>query len=292
MSFESKYPLAVLATRKKGIENITSQPGGSVWVDDTTNVNRIFDSRLTYTKGSHLLYMLRWILGDSVFVKGIKQYFNDTAIAFGFARTSDFKRNLEMASGRDLTEFFNDWFYGQGYPSYDVKWTPIGSDYVKIKMTQVTSHPSVSFFPLPVALEFKNLTQHKTIIVNNIQNGETFFDNIGFVADTVIIDPDYWLISHNNSSEKTGDNVIGKNVVQIFPNPFKNNFSIYLHNFNSPKADIHFYVAKGSLLLSRSIAINGSLYTQVNSKSFPKGIYIFKIVTGDGFQFEQRILKQ
>jgi hypothetical protein len=44
---------------KNYVENdlayVVSQPGGSVWVDDTTNVNRIFDSRLTYNKGAFLV---------------------------------------------------------------------------------------------------------------------------------------------------------------------------------------------------------------------------------------------
>ncbi|MEO6136701.1 MAG: M1 family metallopeptidase, partial [Ginsengibacter sp.] len=67
MDNEKKYPQTAINTRKKEIENITALPGGSVWVDDTSNVNRIFDGRLSYRKGSHVLYMLRWKLGDSVF---------------------------------------------------------------------------------------------------------------------------------------------------------------------------------------------------------------------------------
>jgi aminopeptidase N len=292
MSFESKYPLSVTATRKKEIDNITSLPGGSVWVSDTTNVARIFDSRLTYTKGSHLLYMLGWILGDTVFIKGMRNYFNDSTIAFGFAKTDDFKRNMEAASGVDLTQFFKDWFYGEGYPSYNVKWMQIGNDYVKINMNQATSHPSVNFFALPVALEFKNATQKKTIVVNNTFNGEVFFRNIGFIADTVIIDPDYWLITRNNTSKKVNDNITQENVVDVFPNPFQNGFNIYLHNFSSTKAYLKIYDTKGSLLLTKNLSINGSLYTEINSQVFPKGIYVLKIQSGDGFTFTKKILKQ
>jgi aminopeptidase N len=292
MDFEVRFPLSAVDTRKKEIANITSLPGGSVWVDDTTDVNRIFDGRLTYTKGSHLLYMLRWKLSDSIFIKGMRRYFNDSAIAFGFAGTNDFKRNMEAASGVDLTEFFNDWFYGQGYPSYNVQWTQIGNDYVKINMNQATSHPSVSFFPLPVALQFKNATQQKTIVVNNTYNGEVFFNNIGFVADTVIIDPDYWLITNNNVSQKVSDDITGENIVQVFPNPFLNNFSLYLHNFNSQKAYLKIYDAKGNLVLEQNIVVNSSLYTTINTQSFPKGIYIIKLQTDNGFKFTKKILKQ
>ena len=292
MDFEVRNPQSVTATRKKEIDNITSLPGGSVWVDDTTNVNRIFDGRLSYTKGSHLLYMLRWKLGDSIFIRGMRRYFNDSTIAFGFAKTDDFKRNMEDASGVDLTEFFNDWFYGQGYPSYAVQWTQIGNDYVKIKMDQTTSHSSVSFFPLPVALQFKNATQHKTIVVDNTFNDQIFFSDIGFVADTVLIDPDYWLITKNNLSRKVDDNITSENIVQVFPNPFVNSFNIYLHNFKDTKAYLKIYDAKGSLLYNENLSVNGSLYRQINSQSFPKGLYVVKIQTGDGFKFVKKILKQ
>jgi len=292
MDFEVRFPQAVLDTRKSEIENITSLPGGSVWVDDTSNVNRIFDGRLTYTKGSHLLYMLRWELGDSIFIKGMRRYFNDSTIAFGFAKTDDFIRNMEAASGVDLKEFFDDWFYGQGYPSYKVQWTQIGNDYVKINMSQTTSHPSVTFFPLPVALEFKNATQQKTIVVNNTFNKQVFFSNIGFIADTVIIDPEYWLITNNNISEKINDDITGKNIVQVFPNPFLNNFNLYLHNFAAQKAYVQIYDAKGSLLFNENILLNGSLYTTINTQSFSKGIYIIKLQTDDGFRYVKKILKQ
>jgi aminopeptidase N len=63
-------------------------------VDDTTNVDRIFDSRLSYTKGSHLLYMLRWILGDNAFFTALRNYQTDPAIMYGFATTADLKTKL------------------------------------------------------------------------------------------------------------------------------------------------------------------------------------------------------
>ncbi|HWH63061.1 MAG TPA: M1 family aminopeptidase, partial [Ginsengibacter sp.] len=292
MSFEAKYPLSVMVTRKSEIANITSQPGGSVWVDDTTDVNRIFNSRLSYTKGSHLLYMLRWKLGDSVFIKGLRSYLNDSSIAFGFARTADLKRNLEAVSGIDLTEFFEDWFYGQGYPSYNVKWTQIDNNYVKINMSQITSHPSVSFFPLPVALQFKNATQQKTVVVNNIYNGQIFFDDIGFVADTVIIDPDYWLITKNNTSQKISDNITSENFVQVFPNPFTNSFGVYLHNFYDSKVYFKIYDADGRLMYKQSFQVNGALYQEINTQSFAKGVYLFSIQTNKEFKFVKKILKQ
>jgi aminopeptidase N len=292
MYMENKYPLTVNNTRKAEIDKITSFTDGSVFVKDTSNVSRIFNSRLSYTKGSHLLYMLRWILGDSVFFQGARNYLNDSSVSYGFARTKDLQRNLEKVSGVDLNYFFKDWFYGQGYPSYNVKWTQIGNDYVKIKMNQTTSDASVSFFALPVALKFINASQQKVVIVNNTFNGETFFENIGFIADSVIIDPDYWLITKNNTSEKVNDNVNGSNIIQVFPNPVINDFYLYLRNFSPTKIHIKIFDAGGRLMVKKDLPIGNSLFYELNLQTFARGIYFIKIQTDNGVKFVKKILKQ
>ena len=288
---ENKYPANTLNARKGVVNNITSAPGGSVWVDDTTNVGRIFSGRLSYNKGSYLLYMLRWKLGDAVFLNAIKQYQKDPKLAYGFAKTDDLKRNLEQVSGQNLTEFFKDWFKGQGYPSYNVQWTQIGKDYVKIKMNQTTSHSSVDFFELPVALKFKNATEEKTIVVDNKTNGETFTRNIGFIADTVLIDPEYWLVTKNNISAKVPDAAPGQNIIQVFPNPIADRFTIYMHKMTAATAYINLYNAAGQLVYTRNIPLlNGSEYVEVPSQTLAKGMYFLRINAGD-FKFEKKLLK-
>jgi len=289
---ENKYPATKIANRKSEIDYITSKPGGSVWVDDTTNVGRIFDSRLSYNKGSHLLYMLRWKLGDSAFFRALRSYQKDPKVIYNFARTADLKRHLEEESKQDLTDFFNSWYKGQGYPSYHVEWTQLGSSYVKIKMSQTTSDPSVSFFALPVALKFKNATTEKTIVLDNKTNGEIFIKNIGFVADTVLIDPDYWLICRNNTAAKVPDVVSGRNLVQVFPNPIQKQFYIFLRNFTAASVNITLHNAIGQLVYSTNAAlVSGAEYLEIPSQNLAAGIYELQIKTSDGFKYVKKLLK-
>ena len=290
--FEKFFPQYTIPNRKDNVDYITAQPGGSVKVDDTTNVNRIFDSRLTYGKGSHLLNMLRFRLTDSVFFRALRNYQKDPALMYGFATTADLKKHLELESKQDLTEFFNDWYSGQGYPSYKVEFTPVGSRYVKIKMNQTTSHSSVNFFEGPVALKFKNATQQKTIVVDHKTNGEIFMKQLDFVADSVFIDPEYWLLSRNNTGVKIADNTGAPNVVQIFPNPIQNQFYIYLRNFTSPNAAINLFNAAGQLVYhKRIILVNGSEYIEIPSRHLPAGEYNLQIKTDDNFTYVKKLLK-
>lgn len=287
---EKRYPADAAAYRKSEIDDITSQPGGSVKVDDTTSVNRIFDGRLTYNKGSHLLHMLRLKLTDSVFIKAVRNYLNDPKLKYGFARTADLKRHLEQASGTDLTEFFNDWYNGQGYPTYNVEWTPIGSSRVRIKINQTTSHPSVNFFELPVPIKLKNATQQKTILLDNTKNGQEFLENIGFVPDSIFVDPEYWLISKDNTVKKVADNSAA-NSIAVFPNPIQSQFSIWLRNFSAATADIGLYNAAGQLVLAQKVnLVNGSEYVEIQSSRFPKGMYTLRILAGT-FKYTKKLIK-
>ena len=177
---------------------ITSSPGGSVRVNDTTLVSRIFDGRLSYSKGAYLLHMLRWKLGDSLFFKSIRQYVNDPVVAYNFALTEDLQRNLEQVSGKNLSSFFQKWFHGEGYPSYSVQWAQDSLNTAHITINQSTSHPSVSFYDMPVPIQFKNASRDTILVFEHVQNAESFLADVGFRADSVVFDPYYWILSRNN----------------------------------------------------------------------------------------------
>ncbi len=288
MHMENKYPANIYINRKNLMNNITSASNGSVRVNDTTNVNRIFNGRLSYNKGSYLLYMLRFILSDAVFFKALNNYLKDPALAYGFARTEDLKKHLEQESGKDLTKFFNQWYKGEGYPTYNVQWSQLGKSNVKIKINQITSDPSVAFFEMPVALKFKNASQEKTVIVNNTFSGQEFLQQIGFVADTVLVDPEYWIISKNNSTEKKVLTNTGHGIAEIYPNPVANPLNIFLHDFNASAAAIQIVNAQGQLMMKKVITLlNGTEFLQIPTQQWARGLYIVQVQAGT-----KKIVKQ
>jgi len=288
MYMENTYPANIYNNRRLVINNITSSPGGSVKVIDTANVNRIFDGRLSYNKGSYLIYMLRFVLGDAVFFKAINNYLKDPLLAYGFARTADLKKHLEKESGKDLTTFFNQWYEGQGFPSYNVQWSPLGSSHVKILMNQTTSHSSVPFFEMPVALKFKNASQEKTVIVNNTSNAQLFIQQLGFVPDTVLVDPEYWIISRNNSTQKTTLVNSGEGMADIYPNPVANPLNIFFHDFNASSAAINIFNTEGKLMFKKVVPlVNGAELLQIPTQQWARGVYVIHIHAGN-----KKIVKQ
>jgi len=283
--FEKSNPANHINRLRSLNSSITNSPDGSVWVDDTTTVGRIFSSRLSYNKGAYVLHMLRWVLGDTLFFRGIRQYINDPKLAYGFARTDDLKRNLEQVSGKDLTEFFNDWYYKQGHPSYTVKWNQDNNNKAIISVSQSTSHPSANYFEMPLALKFKSGSQEKTIVVNNTKNNEFFSGEIGFKADTVIIDPDYWILSRNNVSAKDISLVIPAAgfEIKVFPVPTSlNTVTLSIKNPVSNKMSLRLFNTSGQLVWQQNVDTSGpSELIQINISKLSAGVYLLHINAGD-----------
>lgn len=268
------------------IFSVTSSSGGSVWVDDTTSVNRIFNGRLSYDKGGMVLHMLRWKLGDAAFFQGVRNYLADPKLAYGYAKTEDLQRHLEAVSGQNLTEFFKDWFYGQGYPSYRIEL--IRDDVITsatICISQTTSHPSVDFFEMPVPIRFKNINgADTTFIFNNTINNQCFSIIIpnNFAYTDIEFDPDYWLVSANNKVViTTGTKDIQQlaNQIQIYPNPAHSELTIDLKNISAKVLQAALFDAKGSLV--KTLSFTNHLET-IDISNISSGIYILKIQTDQG----------
>ncbi|MFZ9660693.1 MAG: M1 family aminopeptidase [Chitinophagaceae bacterium] len=237
----------LLAFYKYYVEDITSLPDGSVKVTDTTSIENIFSGRLSYNKAAWLLKMLRWKLGADTFYEGVRNYLNDPLLAYSFARTSDLKMHLENASGKDLDEFFKDWFEGEGYPSYNLKWTAYGNK-IKLILDQSTSHNSVSFFEMPVPIKFKNAQRDTIVVIDHQMNGQQEILNIGFEADSAFIDPNYELISKNNTTQKLSENT-AVNSILIFPNPVQGaDMNVLLRNLKPGNFKFSIYNAAGQKL--------------------------------------------
>lgn len=292
---EKFNPGQVKSNVSNELSYIVSSPGGSVWVDDTTDVNRIFNGRLSYDKGSFLLRMLRWTVGDSAFFEGLKNYHKDPKIIYGFAHTDDLKRNLENASGLKLNYFFNQWFYGQGYPSFTVKWKQDASNKVTLTISQTTSHPSVSFFKVPLQLAFKNGTNEKKFVIQHHINNQQVILQLGFAADTVLIDPDEQLLSKNNKSiheiNATDLNYVATGIT-VYPNPVKDKLYVSLQNLQAKKSQVALYNDAGKKVWEQTINITGKEQSfSIPFAALQHGIYMLHITTSDGKIFERKIIK-
>lgn len=253
------------------IYNVTLSSGGSVWVDDTTSVGRIFDGRLTYDKGSLLVHMLRWVLGDEAFYQGLRDYLDDPELAYGFARTEDLQLRLENASGLDLSDFIEDWFYGQGYPSYQV-FAGVSGNSASLRIEQTTSHNSVDFFEMPIPLLFIGDGVDTLIRLDHSFSGEKFNVEVDFDIENIRFDPDFRLLSKNNTVEiSSALDEVQKYKLKVFPNPAGGQLNV---ESRQGMEGAILYDGAGNIVREEAIA---STKYEFNTAGLPQGIYLLQV---------------
>ena len=263
---------------------ITSLPNGSVYATDTTTVANIFDYRLSYWKGAYLLHMLRWKLGDNNFFNGIRNYLNDPQLAYSFARTSMLQNHLEKVSGQSLIDFFDQWFYGEGYPSYHVFWNQVYNDQknrVEVSFQQTTSDPSVSFFEMPLPILFKGFEKDTTIIFDPEKPLQTFYVNLDFFVNQIFFDSDLHVLSANNKVTYLNEDIV------VYPNPANEFLYVKTKDFKS-ECRVELYDPLGRMIVDFSTMEN---FFSIPITTLSSGIYILKITLPNKV-FKQKIIKE
>jgi len=266
------------AWRSDKISNITSSTSGSVYIpdQDTTDVGRIFSSRLSYNKPSMVLHMLRKKLGDATFYQGMQDYLSDPNYAYGYAKTPDFMAKMEGASGEDLTEFFDDWIYNEGYPRYTISWNQNSGNQVSITINQTQSHGSVSYFEAPVPLRFYGTNSEELdVVLDNSANGENFLVDVTFTVAQVVFDPEKHLISRDNNVILGIEDAMLDSEFLLFPNPTVSEFQI--------QKPVDLTISKIVIIdvLGREVLIP-ELRDVINVESLSSGIHFVKFETNKG----------
>lgn len=256
---------------------ITGSPGGSVYVADGNlgNTGTIFSGRLTYSKGGYVVRMLKWILGDEAFYSAIKDYHARPELAYGYAKTADLKNSLLQSTGKDFTEFFNDWIYGQGYPTYQIRWNQTSDDMLRIRVSQTQSHSSVSFFEMPLPIKVNGTGgQVAYLKLDHTTNNQNFANLINFPVSSIQFNYENQMIQRNSTVTKDTSILAvddsSKDAVKIYPNPVKNQLSV---SGISKDQNFEIFSIDGKLIKKGSISSG----KPVDVTSLSKGVYIFKI---------------
>jgi hypothetical protein len=120
---------------------------------------------IVYNKAALALFMLQDMLGEDVFLTGLRSFFEENK--YGPARTASFVSAMEAASGKDLKDFFRGWFASHELPDVKVTWTEAtvpGGARLTVRVTQVKSR---FVFPLWIEWMREGLNEREMVIVEN-----------------------------------------------------------------------------------------------------------------------------
>ena len=257
------------------INNITSSNGGTVYVPESGLESfRIFDSRLSYDKGSYLLVMLKWMVGEDAFYQAIRNYSNQ--YAYNYATGMDFKSSFEASTGKDFTEFFNDWYFGEGYPIYNIKWKQNSDQSISFKVSQTRSTTSApAFFEMLLPIKVTGTSgQTAELVLNNTTNDQFFTLPLSFEASSVSFNYENQILTKNptitNDTTFLTTSDYKEIPLKMYPNPTQSEIRF---SGVTKKQNFEIYSLDGKLMLKGVYEPGAS----INISKFKTGDYIIKI---------------
>jgi aminopeptidase N len=246
----------------------------SVFIQDTTDVQRMFNEN-TYYKGAALLHMLRWIVGDSLFFTALKNYSTDPILSYSMATTDLVKSHFENVIGENLDEFFSDWCYGKGYPTYQFLWN-FKDDQFHLKASQTTSNAEVPFFEMPIPIHVYGEGQDSLLKLDHTFSGQLFSIPLPFEVDSIAFNSELHLLTGNATNQKDillTNLELQKDQFSIQPNPASSHFVIN-HSCGSCDKKISCTNEIGELIYEFS---SSSTRDMVEITSWSTGTYVIKI---------------
>ena len=231
--------------------------------------NRIFDGRLSYDKGAAIIHNLRFEVGnDSIFFqifKTVQIRFKDSTIT-----GLDFKAVAEELSGKNFTDFFNQWYFGEGFPTLDVVYSQ-QNDTLVMNVNQSTSAAITPLFKMNMEYKVKFLTGDTIIKLFHQANTETFKIPMHKLVKGLEIDPNNWVVNGNGSVKLIADTQAVSFVV--FPNPCSDYLQFYLRNNGNYEFSV--FDVTGKNIMS-DIIFNTEMI-KLNIQNLEKGIYFLQI---------------
>ncbi len=257
------------------MDYITSSAGGSVYVADSQlgNTDAVFSGRLSYSKAGYVVRMMKWILGEEVFYQALKDFHNRPQLAYSYAGTEDLENSVLQTSGVDLSGFFQDWIYGQGYPSFQIKWNQPTAQQLVIKVNQTQSHSSVNYFELPLPVRIKGTNgEVLNLKLENSVNGQSFTVPVNFTVSTVTFNDEKHLVTRNSTVTKDGTLLSATDPtaekMAVFPNPVRD--LLYIKGLKNTE-QFEIYSIDGKQIL------DGKTSNMINVRSLPAGFYLLKV---------------
>jgi len=235
-------------------------------------VSRIFDARLTYNKGSTFIHTIRFELNnDSLFFAVLKAY--QQQFGYSTANTLDFKTVLEQVTGRSFTQVFDQWFYGEGFPVFTVRWNKY-QDTLFIASVQTTSTTTTPLFITPIEFLVKRAEGDTLIRVMQNQPAYTFKIPMPGTITGLEIDPNDWILNQGTAQKDvtlTGlSDDLTQRTIALYPNPVHD--QLYL-TLPETRATVSILDVSG-----RKISEQTMTQSQLDVQHLPQGIYFVQVV--------------
>ena len=197
---KDEYTKGILKAKKTVYDLSAKMPAFSI-VSDRTAEKEVVTSGITYQKGAWVLHMLRNLIGEAAFKKGIQNYY---ATYFNANTSTDaFIVEMEKASSKDLKLFFKQWLYQPINPAINASWNyDVTTQKLKIHLNQTQGDQFL--FTVPVEMGYYKKGDTKpTLLTLNLKNKEQDFTfSVKNSIDKLELDPRNVLLNNGQLTKQ------------------------------------------------------------------------------------------
>ena len=176
--------------RESVIRYYDRNPKSAIVTPATEKLDNILSTN-SYQKGGWFLHMLRRLVGDEVFWKGISTFY--MRHRNGNALTEDFQRVIEEVSGKPLRAFFRQWVYTPGQPVIKGSWT-YAAGVLTVELHQAQATDTVYATAIDIGIVTDRGAAPKVEVVQLVQRDQTFTISLDKEPLDVVLDPNTWLL--------------------------------------------------------------------------------------------------
>ena len=200
------------------------------WSVVTPGINTLYNFAITYVKGSCVLHMLRYVVGDSLFFEILHSYASDPIYKYDIVNTSILNDKVNSVTGEDYDWFFDQWVYSPNHPVYQNTYSFSGSNMDwDVALTINQTQQNTVFFKMPVEIKIKffDLTD-TTFTVMNDTNNQLFSFHFDKQPTELVFDPNNEIVLKISNtvlvSANEDENIPSEFILeQNYPNPFNPN---------------------------------------------------------------------
>ncbi len=274
LMWEYFYPGDELSDMQSRHNDVMSDAGGSVWVLDSLDAGAIFSGRLVYNKGAAIIHTMRFLINDDAVFFDILQTYQQT-FADSTAHAADMKAIMESISGIDFTNYFNEWYYGQGFPTYSIEWNQINSA-VYIQVDQSTSMSGVTpFFTNDLEVAITDNLGNTTVYRLSDIYGSSTLHYVNFPGEilSIEIDPNNYIINADGAivenTSLVGIEEVPESALTIYPSPATTELTV-----ESTETDTYQLINTTGQVVSTGNLVAGKNIIDISNLS--AGVYLIK----------------
>ena len=195
---KEEYTKGIIKARKTVYDLSAKMPDFSIVSERTAEKEQV-TSGITYQKGAWVLHMLRNLIGEKNFKKGIQNYYAKYFNAN--TNTDEFRTEMEKAAGKDLKLFFKQWLYQPINPTINASWTyNTSTKKLNVHLSQVQQF----LYNVPVEIGYyKKGSTTPTILTMNLKDKDQVF-SFPLAADPekLELDPRNVLLNNGKMSKE------------------------------------------------------------------------------------------